>query len=246
MRHFVLILLLFLAGMPGVAGAASPEAKPAGESRDRLHADVTRLLAQLDDSRFEVRCRAADAIDALAAKPELQQGLAAEFQRVLLRSDISFEVRRQVERWSRQLPSPPDEPAPQRLAEGTRPLDAAVGRRFLRGASGATRRLDWMLGNPKLICPIMIRLKHRLADKSLDRPTRQRIEAVWQRARDAWLSSDVAGSELPPVSDDQIDGWLDDLTRPASPGVPNGAGQRATRPSASCSICWPATNMCRD
>ena len=65
---------------------------------------------------------------------------------------------------------------------------------------GAERRLDWLLGNPKLICPIMLRLKQRLADDSLDGEAKRRIEAVWQRARGAWLMSDTAGRELPAVS----------------------------------------------
>ncbi len=48
---------------------------------------------------------------------------------------------------------------------------------------GAVRRLDWLLGNSKLICPIMLRLKRRLSDDSLDQEAMRQLEVVWQRAR---------------------------------------------------------------
>jgi hypothetical protein len=218
MCHFALILSLFLAAAPNAADGASP-----ADDKERLHGEVTRLLGELNSDRFEVRRKAAEQLEKMVAKPELGQDLAAEFQRALVRSDISFEVRRQVDRWSRRLPSPPAGPvadaSPKELDVLLRQLDDDSYAARL----GAARRLDWLLGNPKLICPIMLRLKRRLSDDSLDGEAKRRIEAVWQRARTAWLTSDTASRELPAVSDEQIGRWLDDLVRPGANGARDAA-----------------------
>jgi hypothetical protein len=218
MGGFALILSLFLAAAPQAA-----DGSPVAAGKDALRAEVTRLIGELDSDRFEVRRKAAEQIEKLAAKAELGRDLAAEFQRVLVQSDISFEVRRQVDRWSRRLPSPPAEPA---ADVSTKELDQLL--RQLDDDSyavrlGAARRVDWLLGNPKLVCPIMLRLKRRLSDNSLDGEAKRRIGAVWQRARAAWLMSDTAGGELPAVSDAQIARWLDDLVRPSANGAHDAA-----------------------
>ena len=217
MCHFALILSLFLA-VPNVAGSSLSAA-----DKERLHAEVVRLLGDLNSDRFEVRRTAAEQFEKMLSKPELGEDLAAEFQRVLVRPDISFEVRRQVDRWSRKLPLPPAGPVadvpPKELDKLLRQLDDDSYAVRL----GAARRLDWLLGNPKLIYPIMLRLKRRLSDDSLDGEAKRRIEAVWQRARAAWLTSDTASRELPVVSDEQIGRWLDDLVRPGASGARDAA-----------------------
>ena len=218
MRHFIVILPLLLAAAPTGAGAA-----PSSVGQDQLHADVTGLLKQLDSDRFDVRRRAAEKIEALVAKPELRKSLAAEFRRVLVQPDVSFEVRRQVERWSRLLPAPPNESAPDASLKELDDVMRRLDDDSYSARLGAARRLDWLLGNPKLVCPIMVRLKKRLLDESLDGEAKRRIETVWERARGTWLASDAPGDELPAVSDEQIDRWLDDLTRPAAPGGASGA-----------------------
>jgi hypothetical protein len=217
MRHFALILSLLCVAVTNVTDGQS-----AAGGKDGLYGQVARLLVDLNSDRFEVRRKAAEQFEKLMAEPELKRELAVEFQRTLVRSDISFEVRRHIERWSRQLPSPPAEPVgdvlPKNLDDLVRRLDDdSYGVR-----RGAARRLDWLLGNPKLICPIMLRLKRRLSDDSLDQQAKRQLETVWRRARGAWLTSDVAQRDLPAVSDRQIDRWLDELVRP---GV--GAGDAA-------------------
>jgi hypothetical protein len=237
MRHFAYLLSLLLAAAANLAEGAPPADKGRGDEGDspifaetktgtvpktkaaivpdgRLHGEVTRLLADLNSDRFEVRHKASEQFEKMIAKPELKQALAVEFQRTLIRLDISFEVRRQVERWSRQLPSPPSDvvadASPKELDALVRRLDDdSYGVRV-----GAARRVEWLLGNPKLSCPIMLRLKRRLADDSLDGETKRRLEALWQRARGAWLTSDDAGQDLPAASDRQIEHWLDELVRP--------------------------------
>ena len=70
---------------------------------------------------------------------------------------------------------------------------------------GAAERLDWLLGNPKMVCPVLVRLKQRLADGAAGAEDRGQLEAAYGRARQAWLLSDSAGWELPAVSDEQIE-----------------------------------------
>jgi hypothetical protein len=225
MTHIALILHLVLSAAPSEA-VASPS-----PDKERFHAEVARLIDELNSDRFEVRRKATDQFEKMVAKAELKRGLAAEFQRVLVRPDVSFEVRRQLERWSRQLPRPPAEPAPEVLpAELDKLLlqldDDSYGVRL-----GAMRRLQWLLGNTKLICPIMLRLKQRLSDASLDIEGKRRVETLWQLARGAWLASDIASAELPKVSDERMDQWLDDLVRPGT-----SPANRAARDAASCEL----------
>jgi hypothetical protein len=225
MAHFTLILSLFLAAATSGAGETP------SSDETRLRGDVSRLLGELNSDRFEVRQKAAEQLDKMVDKPDLRRGLAAEFQRSLVRPDLSFEVRRQVERWSRRLPRPTAEPAPEASPKELDKLVRQLDDDSYTVRLGAARRIEWLLGNPKLICPILVRLKQRLADESLDVETKQRIEAAWQLARGAWLSSDVDSRELPAVSDERISQWLDDLVRSGS-----SAATRAARDAASCEL----------
>ena len=199
--------------------------EPSTANRDVLHGEVTRLLDELDSDRFEVRRKAAERLEELVDKPELGRFLAAEFHRVLRRPDASFEVRWHLTRWSRRLPQPPPEPvgdvSPQELDRLVRQLDDDSYAVRL----GAAEQIDWLLNNPQLVCPMLIRLKRRLADPSLAAETRKQLEAAWQRARGAWLLTDPASWRLPAVSDQQIGQWLDDLARPAPPGETANTGQ---------------------
>jgi hypothetical protein len=179
-----------------------------------LRQEVAVLVRQLDSDQFEARRQAASKLQQLKARPEATAVLAEEFQRILLSPDTSFEVRRQVERLRSGLP-----PAPSRrqATVAVEEIGRLVGqleddRYGIR--LGATRRLEWLLENPKLACTIYSRLKQRLdkADVSLD--ARRWIEPMCVEARGTWLTSDPAAWDLPPVADSQIQGWLDDLVRP--------------------------------
>ncbi|MBU4273542.1 MAG: hypothetical protein KKA28_16905 [Planctomycetes bacterium] len=186
---------------------------------DRLRDDVARLMVELDSDSFEVRVRAAKRLEEMVAKPELGHFLAAEFRRVLLRTDVSFEVRKRLNRLRRKLPPTPAEPvgkvSPKKLDELVSQLDDDSYAVRL----GAAERLDWMFGDPKLVYPLMERLKRRLADDGLTSESRRPVEAAWQRARVAWLTGDAVGTNsLPKISDEQIERWLDDLVRPGRPG----------------------------
>jgi len=212
MFRLVASLSLFLA-----VGLAIADEPPTVVDEGRLRADLARLLAELDSDRFEVRTHAAERLDEWVAKPELGSFLGAEFRRVLVRPDVSFEVRWRLRRWSRRLPDPPVGPVGEAPPEELDRLARQLDDDSYAVRVGATKRLDWLLGNPKLVCPVMIRLKQRLASITPGAEAHQQLEAAWQRARGAWLLNDAASEKLPAVSDEQINRWLDALTRPVSP-----------------------------
>ena len=68
-----------------------------------------------------------------------------------------------------------------------------------------------VLGNPKSICPLIVRLKQPLADGAVVAEAGRQVDEVWQRAHAAWLLSDPVEGELPAASDGQIGQWLDEL-----------------------------------
>jgi hypothetical protein len=78
-----------------------------------------------------------------------------------------------------------------------------------RDAAG--RRLEAMLTHVALVSPMLQRVKQRLADARLNRHTRGALEAVLDRARAAWVGSEPASVPLPPLSDEQMGRWLDDV-----------------------------------
>ena len=215
-RHF---LLAFRVGRRAGPGGGT-DRRRAGAQRG----EVPKLVRQLDSDRFDVREKAASRLQELVGKPELQQCLAEEFERVLVRADVSFEVRWQLNRWMRQLPAALPGPAAADRPSGEQ-LDALVRQldndRYAARA-GAAYRLEWLLKDPKFACPLLVRLKRASPRKrSASRPgsgSRRR-----STARRAWLSSDPAGWDLPPVSDEQINVWLSDLSRPLPAGAAAGA-----------------------
>jgi len=190
--------------------------------REALESEVKRLIESLDSGRFDARRRAAVRLESLAARPELGQFLAREFRRLLVSPRVSFEVRSQLKRLLRKLPEASPEPAeevsPEEIDRLVRQLeDESYGVRL-----GANRRLEWLLASPKMVCPIMVRLKRRLARSALPADARQWLEPIYERARGTWLLSGSTECRLPPVSDAQIAGWIEDLVRPAPQHVPSG------------------------
>ncbi len=210
-------LPLFVVGALAVGGssAAAEGAKtPAGPTDEQEAARMAaELVHKLDSDEFYVRQQAADRLRELTARPELSRVLAAEFDRILTSTEASFEVRKQLARLRRNLPMVPSPPAGEAsLGEVARLIDQLDADSYATRL-GATNRLEWLLGNPKLVTPILTRVKQRMARPQILPDAPQWLEAVYQRARGAWLLSDPAGWELPPVAGEQIDRWVDDLAR---------------------------------
>ncbi len=202
--HRFLILIVLLAA-PALGAPTAPTEVPA---------EMVRLLKELDSNRFEVRHRAAERIEAMVARPELAAVLAGEFQRVLRQPELSFEVRWHVKNWARRLPSvvaaPPADASAEELDRLVQQLDADS----YSARSGAALRFEWLLSNHKLVTPLLMRVKTRLNESGVVSDSRQPLVIAWQRARAAWLLGGARTDDLPPVTEEQMAGWLNDLARP--------------------------------
>ncbi len=238
------LLLMMLTWAPTLLLAAPPsdrravsEAEPAvpidapaaGVEADeqRLRTEVAGLLDQLDSNDFATRSHAAARLDALVAMPEHGSLLAAEFQQVLRELNVSFEVRWHLDRWLRHLPELPPEPpgiaSPEELKRLVHQLDADAYAVRL----AAVRRLEWLLGNGKLVGPVTSCIKARFAEGDLSEAAAKYLDEVWTRLRGVWSQSNPAEWNLPEVTDDAIAGWIDDLVA-AGP-----AGADSRRPSSA-------------
>ena len=182
---------------------------------ETIRTGLPRVLKDLDSQEFEVRRRAAGVVEQWLAQPESARVLGGEFQRVLVDPAVSFEVRWQVERWARRLPDVrPDRPQAVSAAELDR-LIAQLDDDSYAVRLGAMRRVAWFLQNPKLACAVMIRLKRVMDSPGLSAEARRQIDPLWKEARGAWLMSDPGCWELPPVGDEQIGRWIEDLVQPS-------------------------------
>ena len=209
------MLMAVLAGWP--ASSVGEQAPPSEAPAKPSSGDVDRLLGQLDSNEFHVRRQAAAKLEELATRPELRPLLAAQIERILVLPDTSFEVRSRLERLRSKLPAapapPPESVTPEEIDRLVRQLeDESYGLRL-----AATKRLQWMLSTPELVCPILTRLKGRLAGDGLSADARRWLDPICERARDAWLLGNPAAGGLPEVSDDKIAEWVGALTHPAPP-----------------------------
>jgi hypothetical protein len=195
--------------------------------RQEVLRETAELVHKLDSDEFYVRQQAADRLRELTARPELSGVLAAEFDRILTSTEASFEVRKQLARLRRNLPKVPSPPAGEASIEEVARLIEQLDADPYATRLGATSRLEWLLGNPKLVTPILTRIKQRMARPQVSPDAPQWLEAVYQRARAAWLLSDPAGWELPPVAPQQIDRWVEALSQSTVGGVATSARRAA-------------------
>jgi hypothetical protein len=192
---------------------------------------LASLLGDLDSRHYEVRQQAARKLEEWIARPEAGELLAAEFQRLLLEPSVSFEVRSRIVQWQARLPkaavAPPPAASPAELDRLVRQVDDDSYAVRL----GAVQRLRWLSDSPQLAGPILIRLKRRLADPELPIDGYRRLDAVRQGVWSHWLTSGQGELDLPPISNEQLGRWLDDLGRPAeklqpAAGTPSGSSRQ--------------------
>ncbi len=176
-----------------------------------LKQDVARLLGDLDSDEYSIRQRAIARLDEWVERPELAEPLANEVQRLLLRPELSFEVRWQLRRVAARLPEvTPESPrpiAPKEIDRVVRQLDDDTYAVRL----GAGRRLQWILGHPKNAVPTMTRIKRRLADATVSDDARGQLQKALETARGAWLLSDPQQWQLAEVSQQQVARWVGQL-----------------------------------
>lgn len=198
------------------ATAIADHEKSPAEIRTQLP-DVVR---QLDSADYGVRHRAAATMERWLALPAVKAILAEEFQRRLMDPQTSFEVRYQLERWSRRLPKislPPEDGA---SVEELERLVRLADDDSYAVREGAKRRIQWWLEKPALAGPVLVRLKQQLRDPALRPEQRAYLEPLLEEARGAWLRNDPDGSQTPPLSNAELTRWIDQLEQ-APPGPAN-------------------------
>ena len=183
---------------------------------------IGQILARLDNDKYEVRRQAAEQLEQLLGRPELKATLAAEIQRAMRDPQVSFEVRTRLERLARRLPAPAAQPAEHVTTPELDRVIAQLDDDSFGVRLAAAQRLEWLVSNPQTICPALVRLKQRLADPATTAETSRHLEPAWRQVRAAWLLSDPRDWSLPPVGDEQIKTWIDDLAQPAPESMPGG------------------------
>ena len=185
------------------------------------------LVHKLDSDEFYVRQQAAEQLRALTLRPELSRVLAQQFDRILTSTEASFEVRKQLAPLRRSLSEAPSAPVGEASADDVARLIDQLDADSYATRLGATSRLEWLLGNPKLVTPILTQIKQRMARPQVSPDAPQWLEAVYQRARSAWLLSDPAGWDLPPIAQSQIERWADELAQSTTGGEASAARRAA-------------------
>ena len=122
--------------------------------RSGIRGEVSGLVRQLDSDRFDVRQKAGSRPQELVGMPDLHNCLAKEFERVLVRSDISFEVRWQLNRWCANCrptcrPRCPRSSSRARISMRWWP----VGQRSVRGAHGRGPSAGLVVDQPEVRLP---------------------------------------------------------------------------------------------
>lgn len=206
-RTLLAIGVLALCGLAGIAQAG-----------DDPLATLPELVRQLDDADFASRQAASRKLSEWTARPEIREKLAAEVERLLLSSELSFEARSRLLALSKSLPTSGKSRANPADAEQVETLLAQLSADEAGVRSGAAARLRALVGSSAMTPEVMLALKARLAQANLDSTSRKTLRELLDQARGVWLASDPGAWKLPPVSSEQIQVWIDALARPV-PGT---------------------------
>jgi hypothetical protein len=212
----------------GSGSTALAQNSPPAGNRGARDAELQQLLRDLDSPCYETRQVAADRLERWVGMPEMATVLAEQFQKLVMQPELPFEVRWRIALWRPRLPSAKTEPPQSASGEELERLVRQLDDDSYSVRAGACERLKWMAASEKLAKPLMLILKRRLADPLLAEETYRRLEAIRNIAWGTWVNGDALEWTLPPVSDGQIDDWLDELSQPAS--------QRERRSAVRCRI----------
>jgi len=196
------------ADWPVTGGAASRIQQTSLAPAEKVQ--IAALIKQLDAPSFAPRQHAAQQLAKLVRRPELARAMSHELQQAVSAAQASLEVRSQLADLLRGLPKNDagiEEPEAS-AAEFEELLDRFDDDSYIRRLSAA-HRLRTLLRKPALICPIMLAAKRRLDDPTQSAEAKHELRPLLDRARSAWLVSDPKSWKLPPVSNEQIQGWVD-------------------------------------
>ncbi len=210
----VVVLALVAASRGSGVAAAGPQTAVGRQAE--LRGEVQQRLQELDSPCYETRCQAAQRLEHWLDMPEMATLLAEQFQRLAVQPELPFEVRWRILMWRTRLPLAASEPPPAVPVEELERLVRQLDDDSYSVRAGASERLQWMAASDPLAKPIMLILKRCLAEPSLSEETYRRLESIRNIAWGRWLTSDAPDWNLPPVSNAQIDSWLDELGQPAT------------------------------
>jgi len=202
---------MFAILVAGASAAAAAEQPPA-QLDPQVRQEIDQFVGSLDSEAFASRERAFEQLGELADRAELRLPLAAHLKQSLEVRKVSLEAQARIVELLGRLPDA-EAPIPKaELSRGeiTKLLDQ------LNAASATDRehaaiRIKSLLRNPRLVCPLIVEMKSRLADPEFNADGARQVEQLWIEARGLWLLSDPKGWSLPEVTEAQISGWIDDL-----------------------------------
>ncbi len=184
--------------VPCVLAAAPPE------SDQTIATRIDRLLDELDSDDFSLRARAFADLQELAEDEASRQFLADSLERAVIDAEISFEVRKQLERLRRNLPLPETPPSPRTDADEIDRLVAQLGDDSYARRLGARSRLLWLVENAETAELVYRRLKHRALNDRLTPEQIRSLKPIYAKARAAWLE-DKGRKNDQAVSEEQLD-----------------------------------------
>jgi hypothetical protein len=195
----------------GTSAHAEPPALPNGQSA--LRAQIEETIADLDSPFYSVRSEAALQIELWLRRRDTAPLLSKRFEQLNLQPDLPLEVRSRVSLWrarfSRARTELPQTITPSELEQLVRQLDDDSY--ALR--AGATERLRWLAGSENLAGPVLLCLRRRLAEPWISEDCFRRVDFVDNIAWAAWMSHEAPELKAASPSDEQVQKWLDALTR---------------------------------
>ncbi len=212
-----LILCGSLAGFCWLATGTFSNLASAGEPPavdPAISQEVDRLIVDLDAAEFAVRDSAAERLQKLAGDASLCDFLSVRFHRALLADDTSFEVRAHLEAIVRSLPAPTVRVQTSDLAAIAPLLEQLKSDQHLERDS-AVRRLTALLDYEELIAPVWSQMKGRISAPDVSASERRLLAPLVERAHQSWLRSSLTAAPLPRPSTEQVQAWIDELTKPS-------------------------------
>ncbi len=207
-------MLIWFSGVAAWAEGENPHPAPGRQVQQR--AEIQKRIQELNSPYYETRRLAAERMERWLGMPEMTAMLADEFQQLIVQPDLPYEIRWRISNWRSRLPLTGSEPPQEAPAEELERLVRQLDDDSYAVRVGACERLRWMAASEQLAKPIMKALKRRLTDPSLSEETYRRVESIRDIAWGIWVTGDASDWNLPPVSDAQIDGWLEVLGKAAS------------------------------
>ncbi len=184
------------------------------DSGGAIAEEIERLLLDLDCDDFSVRQVAFQQLQDLSAQKAAQQLLAELVERAMVDAEISFEVRKQLERLRRNLPRAKLPPELAIDADAIDRLLARLGDDSYARRLGAESRLLWLLGNADAVELIYEQVKRRETAAQPATEQARSLRRVYQGARAAWLA-DEARSAAPPTTPELIQNLVKQLAASA-------------------------------